>query len=66
MLCERCHEREATVHITNIFGPTGETKKQDFCEACATDPEGGGISPRALRGWKSYGQGDSPTPENES
>ena len=49
MLCERCHEREATVHVTNIFGETGETKKQEFCEACATDSEGGRISSRASK-----------------
>jgi protein-arginine kinase activator protein McsA len=40
MLCEKCHEQEATVHITKIFGDTGDTKKQDFCEACAADSEG--------------------------
>ena len=39
MFCERCHEREATVHVTNIFGETGKTMTQDFCEACATDSD---------------------------
>jgi len=49
MLCERCQEREATVHVTNIFAETGETEKQDFCEACAADSEGGRISSGASK-----------------
>jgi hypothetical protein len=55
MLCERCHEREATVHLTRCNGDTGEMTKHDLCEPCATHPDGGAISPRALRGWKSCG-----------
>lgn len=32
MLCERCHEREATVHLTSVMGD--EVTKTDFCEEC--------------------------------
>jgi len=64
MICERCHEREAMVHVTRCNGDTGEMTKHDYCEACATDPDGGGISPRELRGgWTSYGPGDTRTDE---
>jgi protein-arginine kinase activator protein McsA len=34
MLCERCHQREAIVHVTSVVGPSGEMTKQDFCESC--------------------------------
>jgi protein-arginine kinase activator protein McsA len=66
MLCERCHEREALVHVTSINGDSGEMTKHNYCEACATDAEGGGISPRALRsGGTSYRPGDTRTDEPE-
>jgi hypothetical protein len=55
MLCERCHEREAIVHITRANAAPGEMTKHDFCEACASDPEGGGILPGETSGWTSYG-----------
>ena len=32
MLCEKCHQREATVHLTFMFG--GKMLKKDFCETC--------------------------------
>lgn len=54
MLCERCQEREAAVHVTNIFGDTGEMKKHDFCEACSTDSEGGRVPSPASRGTCDY------------
>jgi hypothetical protein len=36
MLCERCHEREVTVHVTHSDGDAGTTTKHDFCESCAS------------------------------
>ena len=64
MLCERCYEQEATVHVTRCDVDTGEMTKHDFCESCATHPDGGAISPRVLRGgWTSYGSGDTRTDE---
>lgn len=33
MLCVKCHEREATVHLTVIDGD--KVTKRDFCEECA-------------------------------
>lgn len=64
MLCERCHEREAIVHVTRMDGDAGTMTKHNFCDSCATHPDGGGILPRALRGeWTSYGQGDTRTDE---
>jgi len=64
MLCECCHQQEATVHVTKCNGSKGELMKHDYCEACAVDPQGGGIPPRALRGgWTSYGPEDTRTDE---
>ena len=35
MLCQQCHKRKATVHVTeNIYGHVNE---QYFCENCATE-----------------------------
>ncbi|NLG35647.1 MAG: hypothetical protein GX548_09870 [Lentisphaerae bacterium] len=33
MLCESCHQKEATVHVTQIVG--GQVEKHHLCEACA-------------------------------
>ncbi|BAS29123.1 UvrB/UvrC motif-containing protein [Limnochorda pilosa] len=33
MLCEDCHEREATVHITHVVN--GEKSEAHLCESCA-------------------------------
>ena len=38
MHCERCQEKDATVHLTQVID--GEVKKTHLCEACA---EAGGI-----------------------
>ena len=35
MLCERCHEREATVHLTKIMGP--EMTKRNLCKPCVAE-----------------------------
>lgn len=35
MLCERCHERQATVHFTKIVG--GEKSGYHLCEQCARE-----------------------------
>ena len=45
MLCQRCHEREAVVHITGVMrrwpfdptSPTLEVVKQHYCGTCATE-----------------------------
>ncbi len=39
MLCENCHQREATCHITEIEGDV--TKSRDLCSECheASSPE---------------------------
>ncbi len=35
MLCEKCNEQEATVHVTEVVAEApDEMKKHDFCEAC--------------------------------
>ena len=49
MLCERCHERKAIVHVTRIIAPLGEMTKHDFCESCfrETDTQQG----VATAGW---------------
>lgn len=33
MLCEKCHQREANVHITQIVGES--MNQLNFCEECA-------------------------------
>jgi protein-arginine kinase activator protein McsA len=35
MLCERCQEREAVVHLT--LSERGTSNVHHFCERCATD-----------------------------
>jgi protein-arginine kinase activator protein McsA len=52
MLCERCKEREATVHITTVSPSTGDAEKHNFCETCfqQTDAPDGALN----AGWTSY------------
>jgi uncharacterized repeat protein (TIGR04138 family) len=38
ILCQKCHEREATVHVCAVIG--NETRKHDFCEECAKSETG--------------------------
>jgi protein arginine kinase activator len=35
MQCERCHEQEATIHLTQVI--EGQVKKIHLCEGCASD-----------------------------
>ncbi len=35
MLCERCHQREATIHLSQTHD--GETVEQHLCEVCAKE-----------------------------
>jgi uncharacterized repeat protein (TIGR04138 family) len=35
MRCERCHEREAKIHVTAIIAD--RTEKHDFCEECGPE-----------------------------
>jgi hypothetical protein len=37
MLCHKCHQREATVHLTFISGE--KMQKKDLCEVCAPTKE---------------------------
>jgi len=37
MLCDKCHQREATVHFTIMFEE--KMHKKDFCEVCAPTEE---------------------------
>lgn len=44
MLCEKCNEREATVHVTGssrVAAPSGveETFEHHFCESCASNSQ---------------------------
>jgi protein-arginine kinase activator protein McsA len=58
MLCEICHEREATVHNTEIAGDV--QKSRDLCEQCcqATDPAQAGNLAAALRAGCRYCGGE--------
>jgi hypothetical protein len=37
-LCERCHEREATVHETIVDVVADMVTNHNYCESCADDP----------------------------
>ena len=37
MLCEKCGQREATVHIVQCTSPGGVAGKKDLCEECSRD-----------------------------
>lgn len=39
MLCERCHEREATVHVTGVDDVSSSTTQHEFCESCFQQTE---------------------------
>jgi len=48
MLCESCHQRDATCHVTSILGDV--MQKRDLCEECfkAVSPDmGAALSPNA-------------------
>jgi len=34
MLCQKCHEQEATVHVTFVVGVSADVTKRDFCGSC--------------------------------
>ena len=34
MLCERCQEREATVHLTLVLSHADEVTRHDYCDSC--------------------------------
>ena len=38
MLCEKCREREATVHVT-VVTPESVLERREFCESCAPTPD---------------------------
>ena len=40
MLCERCHEKEATIHIEKIIN--GKREKHNFCADCAKQENAAG------------------------
>jgi protein-arginine kinase activator protein McsA len=58
MLCEICHEREATVHTTQIAGDVQKTR--DLCEQCfqGTEPSGAGDLAAALKAGCRYCGGE--------
>ncbi len=39
MLCEQCHQQEATVHLTVLLWPASEPAERNFCQACYPDAE---------------------------
>jgi protein-arginine kinase activator protein McsA len=49
MLCESCHQREATCHVTSIHGDL--MQKRDLCQECfeALSPGGGTLAAAASR-----------------
>jgi hypothetical protein len=43
MLCERCQQKEATVHLTLVVGPSVEPTTHDFCDSCYPAVEAEGV-----------------------
>ena len=37
MLCEKCGQREALIHVTQRAGPDGIIRQRDWCEECGKD-----------------------------
>ena len=37
MLCEKCGQREALIHVTQRTGPDGIIYQRDWCEECSAD-----------------------------
>jgi protein-arginine kinase activator protein McsA len=60
MVCEQCHEREATVHVTKEVAPSGTMTKHDYCESCFSQTDM--HAKAATAGWTSY----SPPQSKES
>jgi protein-arginine kinase activator protein McsA len=69
MLCEKCHQEEATVHVTEVVAEAPEEmKKHDFCEACFSQTELAKKVNSKAAGWASYGEGATAeifTPDDE-
>jgi len=52
MLCEKCHQQEANVHVTLVDAPYGDVTKHDYCESCYREQELQTAIQSA--GWTSY------------
>ena len=46
MLCNNCHQNEATVHLTQVI--EGETTRAALCKTCAEPLTKGSITPQQL------------------
>jgi hypothetical protein len=56
MLCAKCHEKEATVHLTTIVEGT-EPESIDLCKDCAPDVTGfRSFDPKVLRALSAIGK----------
>ncbi len=53
MLCERCHEREAIIHITAVRD--GQMKKENLCAGCEEEHLKHLLKDIPTAGWTSYG-----------
>ena len=62
MLCDQCHEKDATIFLTQIV--ESKTTKAALCATCgAPFTQGAGtISPEQLVAWLRGGQSDAPLP----
>jgi protein-arginine kinase activator protein McsA len=54
MLCDQCHQREATVHITSMM-PGKPEHQRHFCRVCFPVPEGEPDAAQAERALKLFG-----------
>jgi len=67
MLCEKCHEREAIVHVTEIVAGSDEMKKHNFCEPCYGESDVSKIvKNRKAAGWTSYDRTQRILPDDET
>ncbi len=63
MLCEQCHNTEATVHITEVVA--GQMTKRNLCEACWNETESSEKWKGKTGGWTSYDPGKTILPDDE-
>ena len=55
MLCSKCHEKEATIHLT-VLMPGDVKKKADVCADCASPGDYSGTDPEKLKAFSVTGK----------
>ncbi len=55
MLCEKCQNAKATVHVTEVVAGSAQMKKLNLCEGCWNDTEICKKLRENPSGWTSHG-----------